>query len=97
MIRKYLLRCSQFSAWPWPSARSFMATSRRRPLHQSPPARAPFASYVAGAGIVEASTENIAVGTPVSGNVTAIYVKWATGWRPTSGPMASRTSTRRHR
>jgi HlyD family secretion protein len=40
------------------------------------PAKAPFASYVAGAGIVEASTENIAVGTPVSGIVTAIYVKW---------------------
>jgi HlyD family secretion protein len=39
------------------------------------PARAPFASYVAGAGIVEASTENIAVGTPVSGIVTAIHVK----------------------
>src|SRR5579863_3578712 len=41
------------------------------------PAKAPFASYVAGAGIVEASTENIAVGTPVSGIVTAIYVKWS--------------------
>jgi multidrug efflux pump subunit AcrA (membrane-fusion protein) len=39
-------------------------------------AKAPFASYIAGAGIVEASTENIAVGTPVSGIVTAIYVKW---------------------
>jgi len=26
---------------------------------------------------VEASTENIAIGTPVSGIVTAIYVKWA--------------------
>jgi HlyD family secretion protein len=39
------------------------------------PARAPFVSFVAGAGIVEASTENIAVGTPVSGIVTAIYVK----------------------
>jgi RND family efflux transporter MFP subunit len=40
------------------------------------PARAPFASYLAGGGIVEASTENIEVGTPVSGIVTAIYVKW---------------------
>lgn len=40
------------------------------------PAKAPFASYVAGAGIIEASTENIAVGTPVSGIVVAIYVKW---------------------
>lgn len=40
------------------------------------PAKAPFASYIAGAGIVEASTENIAVGTPVPGIVIAIYVKW---------------------
>jgi len=28
-------------------------------------AKVPFASYVAGAGIIEASTENIAIGTPV--------------------------------
>jgi len=40
------------------------------------PPKAPFASYLAGAGIVESSTENIAVGTPVAGIVTAIYVKW---------------------
>jgi HlyD family secretion protein len=40
------------------------------------PAGAPFSSYVFGPGIVEASTENIAVATPVSGIVTAIYVKW---------------------
>ncbi len=36
------------------------------------PARAPYAAYVAGAGIVESSTENIAVGTPVAGVVTEI-------------------------
>ena len=40
------------------------------------PAKAPFASYVAGAGMVETSTENIEIGTPVSGIVSAIYVKW---------------------
>src|SRR3974390_2540125 len=45
-----------------------------QPVVQS--AVAPFSSYVFGPGIVEASTENIAVGTPVSGIVTAIYVKW---------------------
>jgi HlyD family secretion protein len=39
-------------------------------------AKAPFASYIFGPGIVEASTENIAIGTPVSGIVTAVYVKW---------------------
>jgi multidrug efflux pump subunit AcrA (membrane-fusion protein) len=36
----------------------------------------PFSSYIFGPGIVEASSENIAIGTAVSGIVTAIYVKW---------------------
>src|SRR5216684_2137168 len=40
------------------------------------PVVSPFATAVAGAGIVEASSENIAIGTPVSGIVTAIAVKW---------------------
>jgi multidrug efflux pump subunit AcrA (membrane-fusion protein) len=39
------------------------------------PAQPQFDSYVAGAGIVEASTENIAVGTFVPGVVTEIFVK----------------------
>jgi HlyD family secretion protein len=39
------------------------------------PARAPFPSYVAGAGIIEASTENIAIGSPVPGIVTTVNVK----------------------
>lgn len=39
------------------------------------PAAAPFPSYVAGAGLVEASTENIAIGTQVPGIITKVYVK----------------------
>jgi len=35
----------------------------------------PFQSFVAGTGIVEPSTRNISVGTPVSGVVEAVYVK----------------------
>jgi RND family efflux transporter MFP subunit len=38
--------------------------------------QAPFASHVAGTGVVEAGTGNIAVGTPVSGIVAAVAVKW---------------------
>ncbi|MBI1853254.1 MAG: HlyD family efflux transporter periplasmic adaptor subunit [Planctomycetes bacterium] len=38
------------------------------------PAASPFKAYVAGAGLVEASTQNIAVGTPTSGVVTDIPV-----------------------
>lgn len=41
-----------------------------------PSAQAPFQYYVAGTGLIEASTGNIAIGTPVSGIVDAIYVKW---------------------
>src|ERR1700704_7169418 len=48
-----------------------------QPVIQS--AKAPFTSYIFAPGIVEASTENIAIGTPVSGIVTAIYVKWNDG------------------
>jgi HlyD family secretion protein len=52
--------------------------NRTRPVAPSvvQSAKAPFTSYVFGPGIVETSTENIAIGTPVSGIVTAIYVKW---------------------
>src|SRR5438477_1124262 len=39
------------------------------------PAQAPFDAYIAGAGIVESSSENIAIGTIVPGVVTDVYVK----------------------
>jgi HlyD family secretion protein len=38
------------------------------------PARSPFASTVAGSGIVEARTENISIGSPLAGIVTKVYV-----------------------
>ncbi len=38
--------------------------------------QSPFKNYVAGSGLIEARTENIAIGTPVSGIVDTIYVKW---------------------
>jgi multidrug efflux pump subunit AcrA (membrane-fusion protein) len=56
------------------------------------PASAPFSSYVFGPGIVEASTENIAIGTPVSGIVAAIYVKW--GDRVKKGAPLFKVDTR---
>jgi multidrug efflux pump subunit AcrA (membrane-fusion protein) len=40
----------------------------------APPAQAPFASSVVGAGLLEPNTQNIAIGTPVSGVVTAVLV-----------------------
>ena len=56
------------------------------------PASTPFSSYVFGPGIVEASTENIAIGTPVSGIVTAVYVKW--GDRVKTGAPLFKVDTR---
>jgi HlyD family secretion protein len=40
-----------------------------------PPAQAPFASFIAGAGIVEAKSRNVAVGTPLPGIITGLAVK----------------------
>src|SRR5262249_38178099 len=39
------------------------------------PARSPFARTVAGAGIVEARTENISLGSPLPGVVDKVFVK----------------------
>lgn len=39
------------------------------------PASAPFKAFIAGAGIIEAQSRNIAIGTPLPGIVKAIAVK----------------------
>ncbi len=83
MIRKYLLPF--FAAAGVALAIAMVIQGNRtspaaQPLDQ--PAAAPFSSYVFGPGIVEASTENISIGTPVSGIVTAIYVKWGDRVKP---------------
>ncbi|MGZ5586813.1 MAG: efflux RND transporter periplasmic adaptor subunit [Methylobacter sp.] len=41
----------------------------------APPASAPFKSFIAGAGIVEAKSRNIEIGTPLSGIVKTVAVK----------------------
>jgi RND family efflux transporter MFP subunit len=40
----------------------------------APPSIAPYQSYIAGAGMIEASTRNIAISTPVGGVVTDVFV-----------------------
>src|SRR5215469_9197180 len=66
------------------------APSATKPVFQ--PAEAPFSFYIFGPGIVEASTENISIGTPVSGLVTAIYVTW--GEQVKRGASLFKTDTR---
>ena len=45
------------------------------PAAQIPPAAAPYRTYIAAAGIVEASTRNIALATPVAGTVALVLVR----------------------
>jgi multidrug resistance efflux pump len=46
-----------------------------RPGPPAPPPRTPFEGTVAATGVVEAETENIAVGSPLAGIVTTVCVK----------------------
>src|SRR5260221_9162020 len=77
MIRKYILPVLAIIGV---GVAVFMVVTDHRTPPIAPPVtqsgRPPFASYIFGPGIVEASTENIAIGTPVSGIVTAVYAKW---------------------
>lgn len=77
MIRKYVLPL--LAVLGVVAAIAMVNEGNRTPPITKPvfqPAEAPFSSYIFGPGIVEASTENIAIGTPVPGIVAAIYVKW---------------------
>lgn len=77
MIRKYLLPL--LSVIGVGLAVAMVIQDNRTPAGTQPAlgyATPPFSSYIFGPGIVEASTENISIGTPVSGIVTGIYVKW---------------------
>jgi len=93
MIRKYLLPALALLGVA--AAVAIVHEGNRTPTKAKPlfqPAEAPFSSYIFGPGIVEASTENIAIGTPVSGIVTAIYVKW--GEQVRSGAPLFKIDTR---
>ncbi len=75
MIRKYLIPLLAvagvlFAAW------KVSQGSKPRPaaVPVAPPAEAPYPSFVAGAGLVEANTENIAIGTHIAGIVTKVDV-----------------------
>jgi len=77
MIRKYVLPLLAIIGFGV-AVVMVIKGNRTRPVTQPvvQAAKAPFTSYIFGPGIVEAKTENIAIGTPVSGIVTAIYVRW---------------------
>jgi HlyD family secretion protein len=93
MIRKYVLPLLSMTGFA--IAVAMVIQNNRTPASEQPAlpaATAPFSSYIFGPGIIEASTENIAIGAPVSGIVTAIYVKW--GDRVKSGAPLFQVDTR---
>ncbi len=75
MFRKYLLPLLAV-AGVFFSIYSVISSNRVVPAAQpvAQPAHAPFRSYIAGVGLVEASTENIAIGTNLPGIVTRRFV-----------------------
>lgn len=58
---------------------AYTVVSSNKPMPIAPavaqPSSAPFKSFIAGAGIIEAKSQNIAIGTPLSGIVSTIAVK----------------------
>jgi len=93
MIRKYLLPALALLGVA--AAVAMVRQGNRTPTKAKSlfqPAEAPFSSYIFGPGIVEASTENIAIGTPVSGIVATIDVTW--GKQVKSGAPLFKIDTR---
>ncbi len=77
MIRKYVLPVLLAAAGV--GVAIFTVVSGSRATVPAPPvadpARPPYQAFVAGSGIVESSTENIAIGTQLPGIVSKIYVQ----------------------
>jgi RND family efflux transporter MFP subunit len=74
----------------------YVVKSGAKPVPVAPPAaepsRPPFSHYIAGAGIVEASTENIEISTPIPGMVTEIPVH--VGQQVNAGELLFKLDTR---
>ncbi len=76
MIRKYLLPALAFAGIVLGIYVAIQGAKTVKPATPvAAPAQSPYKDFVAGAGIIEASTENIAIGTIVAGVVARIYVE----------------------
>ena len=96
MVRKLLLPLAAVGCFLFTSyhlARTHQSPPDREPL--SRPARSPYADVVAGAGILEARTENIKVGSPLPGVVSEVAV--AVGQRVDAGDLLFRLDDRQLR
>src|SRR5262245_46652999 len=75
-MKRWLIPAIALAALAFASAKAFDWRWRRgETTPPAAPAAATFANTVAGVGLVEPSSENIAVSTPVSGLVIAVQVK----------------------
>jgi HlyD family secretion protein len=76
MIRKYLVPILALAGVAFGAA-MVVKTNKVNPpaMPVAEPAKAPYPTFVAGEGTVEASTENMAIGTEVAGLVSKIYVQ----------------------
>jgi multidrug resistance efflux pump len=76
MIRKYALPILAVAGL---GLGLFMVAATTKPPQKAQPvaepSKAPFRAYVSGAGLIEASTENVKVGSPSGGLVTRVFVK----------------------
>jgi HlyD family secretion protein len=75
MIRKYLLPVLAVAGLAfalWMAKQAAKTVPAAKPIVE--PARSPFANKISGAGIVEASTRNISIGSPVPGIVSKVFV-----------------------
>lgn len=75
MIRTYVLPLLAVCGLVF-AIHSVVTASKPTPvaLPVAEPAQAPFPSFIAGSGLIEARTQNVAVGTPLPGIVTAVVV-----------------------
>jgi len=76
MFRKYLIPFLAIAGFTF-AVKTVMTGNQPVPIAPAvaPPAQAPYRSFVAGAGIIEASSENIAIGTPIAGVVTQVFAR----------------------
>jgi len=76
MIRKYIIPILAVVGLGFGIATVVQGNKVNPPaLPVADPSKAPYQTSVAGSGIVEASTENIAIGTDIAGLVSKIYVQ----------------------
>src|SRR5215470_4869865 len=93
MVRKYLLPILAAALFAFAVFNVVRGQAVKAPLAPpAEPARAPFGHTVAGAGLVEAQTENISVGSALAGVVTQVDVK--VGYKVKAGDALFRLDDR---